>query len=185
MGFFSEVAANYVQHISVLLEGTGLFLAYTEAMHPKKADSIEAFIYRIGLGLKASFIGERTEDIDFYKFYRIVSKILSVIYFISFASIIIFITIHSKGIDLQIYYQLMKENPGKATWYTLKWPLIVFMLFFVWLAIYFHWDTWLMNLIDMLNQWTDGRALGAFGFILAILGFCGEIYQLLTLHFGQ
>lgn len=44
MGFFNNVAANFVQHISIFLEGVGLFLTYVEVKRPDRADQIEKSI---------------------------------------------------------------------------------------------------------------------------------------------
>jgi len=37
------------------------------------------------------------------------------------------------------------------------------------------------SIIILLNKWTNGSAIGALGFIFAILGWFGEMYQVICL----
>lgn len=167
MDFFNNDTANSVQLISMPIESIGFMLTFIEVIKPDIADKIENFIDRAEIQSLSLYKKHLNKLGAFLQNGKLILAMM--IFAVAWLAVGIYRTI----------YDLSFEQISQIFW-IVSFPLIV--LSFV--LVYGILVSSLNSLIKFLNTFSNGKALGSIGLILAFLGLCGEIYQVLTLFFG-
>jgi len=157
MPFFTDSTADTVQLISLPLEIVGLTFAFIELKHPKTADRIEGWIDDWDEKLR-NLVKYPVAGIKYYRPGRI---ILLLGYPLILTCLLI------------LNWKIVMEKTGF---------LIAFILLIAVSSLYLF-SFFMPALVRFLNEYSNGRALGTFGLILAGLGGLGEIYQVLNMYF--
>lgn len=167
--FFCSAAANYIQFISAGLEIIGLTLVYVEIRHSERARSIEQKIIFASERLKGTGKELLSETASF------IGVLLS--------GGLIFAAYHWFVIEAAEYAKTLLA-PGRAFYerkvYEAYLLLAILLLIFLALLAY-TLLRYVSTFTSLLSNWAHGRALGAFGFCLAVLGVIGEAYQVATI----
>lgn len=151
MEFFNDSVANALQYISLSLEVFGLLLAFIEIKTPKTADKIEKGINRLEYYVKG--LGQKLTNNHHYE------ALITVFIFLLFVAVV------------------------PTLWGLFTLPLWIWIIFdvigvIVGLTIGLHL---LVDFIESLNAFSNGRALGSLGIFVSSLGVMGELYQLITI----
>lgn len=166
--YFNECLASTVQKISLPLELTGFLLAFIELKTPSLARKIEEFLDEIPTYLKnvidsiGGFLLGTTEN----KFIQ---------YSLYILGFVLFITMVAGFTGARFIFS-----------YSEFWGIIIFLFKVIaiggsiLLALIFLLAL-ISRILDFLDDFSHGRALGAFGLLLALTGSLGEIYQIIVL----
>jgi hypothetical protein len=100
----------------------------------------------------------------------------------------------------QIFYEKDKIVWYECIGYILAWfflnlrpflvlrSFLIFLLYVGYFLVIYVWSLpvrFISLTIRFLNQITNNKAFASIGLLLALLGLVGEIYQVVTLHFGK
>lgn len=172
-GFFNEQWADKIQLVSIWLETLGLALVVIELFKSQWADKIEDAIDKTEqrtrvwfgkLGLALPYSVETEKRTGLHSGFGL--RWIVTLYFVG--QTVWYITDMVKGETLdQIDTVIFLFGAAVAT-----------------LTIAYYLLKGLHSCIHFLNKLTNGHALGSIGLLLAILGFLGEVYQVITMKLG-
>lgn len=194
MPFFDEHIATIVQLISAPLEIVGFGLAFIQIKSPDMADSIETHIQKAipwaahglrKLGLRILLKLEGLLDNEPLMIFILIVGSLGFLCFGLLVVIVIY------GFIVELIFPVYRYDPN-VDWllyplgaiivlgmigYGISWVILLLSLALQTVSIF-------VNLIfNGLNDYTNGKALGAIGLILAMTGVLGEIYQVCVIFF--
>lgn len=164
MNMFIQDFPQSLQLLSFPCEGLGLLLICVELFRPRRADAIEHWIN--ALPRRARQVDHRFED-------RYVLPIVTAVLFFS-VMLPLLLTIGNRGALDALAHWLDGHSPLFNT--------VVFVLLGGVLAlpvgVALSLSGVASRLIALLNRLSNGRALGAFGLIVSIVGMTGEFFQM-------
>lgn len=151
--------STLLQIVSITCETLGLTLTFVEVKYPTIADKVENFI-------------DNLEDKAKVATGNLISNSVLNIVFIIFITILFFVIIPS-------YFHVFAHFHNKVIDIIVKviFKLFPFILIITIIPISI---AALGDFIKWLNKVADGRALGAFGLIIAVIGTIGEYIQLIN-----
>lgn len=152
MNFFNESISDLLQHITLALELVGITLAFIEIKSPSTANKIEKAIRGIQ---------KATERASYQVTRSHVGQT-----FITIFIILLFVAI------VPTIWGLFS-----LPWYA--WVVIGVIGGIFGVIIGMHL---MVDFINSLNTFSNGRAIGALGVCLASLGIAGEIYQIIFIY---
>ncbi|MEQ8553417.1 MAG: hypothetical protein RIC06_22465 [Cyclobacteriaceae bacterium] len=167
--YFNECLAATVQKISLPLELSGFLLAFIELKTPNLARKIEEFLEEIPTYLDNAidFFGEFLfGTIGENKFIQYSLYILGFVLFVAMVASFtgaLFIFSFSEFWEPIIFLLKVIAIGGSIS------LALLFLLAFI------------SRILDFLDDFSHGKALGAFGLLLALTGSLGEIYQIIVL----
>lgn len=154
MKFFSNAIANGLNYLTLAFEIVGFTLAFVEIKYPRGADRIE----RAFRGLE-KFVQRFS-----YKMANntIGQTVITIFIILLFAAVV------------------------PTIWGLFKLPPFVWIVFgvagvAVGIIVVLHL---MVDFLDSLNKFSNGKAIGALGVCLGSLGIVGELNQILTQWFG-
>ena len=154
MKFLNSTVANDLQYLTLVFEVVGFTLAFMEIKYPKGAHRIEIAIKGI----------EKVVQRVSYQMARnaIAQTLITIFILLLFAAVI------------------------PTLWGLFSLPNYVWWMFgsvgiVVGIIIALHL---MVDFLDSLNRFSNGKAIGALGVCLGSLGIIGEIYQILFLWYG-
>ena len=186
MAIFSSNNANFIQHISVIIEFIGLLLTFIEVFKPKSADKIEEKIDNTYL--QTAFSIRKTFNNIRHWLEDIINPAIVVI-----STIVALILTIIIGNYLE-NYEAFRFPLGLLQLYLVGYLIMVMfnpksIFRFIWKAIQiFLYAIFLLPLgvlrtcIYSLNKVTNGRAIGGIGVNLALFGFLCELFQIIIIY---
>ena len=171
MDFFNECWAATVQKYSLGLEALGLLLAFIELKEPGKARAIEDWLDGIPREI------ERIRDLvlDFIIGESLLVKVGTYLVYGVVLLITLTAILASAGGPIFQYREFWTAIITGVKIVAISGGVVLAVLILV---------SALNNTIHFLDDYSDGRALGALGVVLALTGVIGEVYQVITLRLG-
>ena len=161
--FFSDEIANWVQFISMFLELGGLTLAFIELKYDGLANTIESGILKsehITRGIAEKMMTNKV-------FSSIVTLFIVVMFLVEIPSLAGF------------YDAVLPKRYLVVLEYTqiVAFIIIGFTVFGFGIVLF-------SEFITALNKFSNGKAIGAFGILMAFCGLTGEFYQVAFILFA-
>jgi len=154
MRFFSNTIANGLNYITLIFEVVGFTLAFIEIKYPRGADRIEK-----GFRGLEKFVQRFS--------YKMANNPLGQ------TVITIFIILLFAAVVPTIW--------GLFTLPFYVWAVFIIAGIAVSVIVLLHL---MVDFLDSLNRFSNGKAIGALGVCLGSLGIVGELYQILTQWFA-
>ncbi|MDH5599483.1 MAG: hypothetical protein OEY34_10185 [Cyclobacteriaceae bacterium] len=160
MTFFNDTVSDIFQFITINLELVGLTLAFIEIKLPNTANKIERGMFTAET--KVRNFGEQMIS------HKMFSSLITLCIFVGF-----FFEIPAAA---GFFDEVFPPNVLKFMDYLLYFSIVVTLLVLIGFGVILFGE-----FMAALNRFSNGKAIGALGVLLASLGLVGEIYQVINI----